>query len=79
MSSSAQSGKECMKTDVSAYLKFYLASWLLHTRVKMTKNRNALTTPSYEVLRLHRLTLNQTGSDEREKYITVSDTYANID
>ena len=34
--------------------------------------------PSYEVMRLHRPTPSQTGSDERKDYVRVSDTYANV-
>ena len=34
--------------------------------------------PSYEVMRLHRPPPSQTGSNEREDYVRVSDTYANV-
>ena len=43
------------------------------------KEMESTANPSYEVMRLHQPTFTQRGSDEREDYVTISDTYANVD
>ena len=71
-----------MKTDVSAYLKsLHVLTSIVATAYKSEDDKEPECTnnPSYEVMRLHRPTPSQTGSDERENDVRFSDTYVNVD